>query len=178
MVLPWWKQVAPEFRELEFEVRVSPLSRISLEVLRGGADAAVLEHQEELSDFVCKPVYTERWGIVRNPRERRERLQDYEWGIPSLSDNPVEQWLVRRQKMPPPERYRFIWNDITAVARWIAETRGAASVLPLHAVAQAVESGRVIYEPLSSSAQTRLFLAYERESPHRRLIKSLMDYFP
>ncbi len=140
VVLPWWKRTAPEFPGLEFEVKVSPMSRISFETLKGGADVAILEHQEELSDFVCRPIYTERWGIVRHPRERRGRLQDYEWATPSLTDNPVDQWLVKRQKMPPPDHYRFIWNDITAIARWIAETPGAASVLPWHTVVQSVES--------------------------------------
>lgn len=176
-VLPWWKKVGSEFPGLEFEVRVSPMGRISIETLQEGADAAILEHQEELVDYVCKPIYTERWGIVRNPRERRERLQDYEWGTPSLRDNPVDQWLIKRQKMPPPERYRFIWNDITAVARWISETPGAASVLPYHAVAQAVDLKKVTYEPLSTAAQSKLFLAFERENPHKKLIKSLMAHF-
>ncbi len=177
VVMPWWHKVAPEFPGLELEVRVSPVGRISIETLQAGADAAILEHMEELSDFVCKPIYTERWGIVRNPHERRPKLQDYEWGTPSLRDNPVEQWLVRRQKMPPPPYYRMIWNDITALARWISETPGAASVLPWHSVSGAVDLGKVTYEPLSAAAQNKLYLAYERENPHKKLIKSLVGHF-
>lgn len=174
-VLPWWNRVAPEFKGLELEVRVSSLSRISVETLQAGADAAILEHQEELPDYVCRPIYTEHWGVVRNPKERRPRLQDYEWGAPTVGDNPVEQWLVRRNKMPPPPQYRFIWNDLTALARWISETRGAASVLPWHAVAQAVDLGRVTYEPLSAVTDTKLFLAFQKSTLHKKLIKSLTE---
>ncbi|MBU6376284.1 MAG: hypothetical protein KGQ59_09840, partial [Bdellovibrionales bacterium] len=102
-------------------------------------------------------------------------LQDYEWGAPSSGDNPVEQWLVRRNKMPPPSQYRFIWNDLTALARWISETRGAASVLPWHAVAQAVDLGKLTYEPLSASTDTKLFLAFQKNTLHKKLLKSLTD---
>ncbi|NDD90780.1 hypothetical protein EBZ37_01660 [bacterium] len=159
----------------ELEVRVSSLSKVSVETLQAGADAAILEHQEELPDYVCRPIYTEHWGVVRNPKERRSRLQDYEWGAPSAGDNPVEQWLVRRNKMPPPSLYRFIWNDLTALARWISETRGAASVLPWHAVAQAVDLGKVTYEPLSAVTDTKLFLAFQKNTLHKKLLKSLTD---
>lgn len=176
-VLPWWNGVAHEFPDLEFEVRVSPMSRISIEALQGGANAAVLEHQEELADFVCRPIYEERWGVVRHPAGRRARLEDYEWGTPSLTDNPVDQWLIRSKKMTQPARYRMIWNDITALARWIAETPGAASVLPYHAVAQATEAGRLVHEPLSAAARSRLYLAYERDGGHGRLIKRLQAAF-
>jgi DNA-binding transcriptional LysR family regulator len=174
-VLPWWNSVASDFKGIELEVRVSPLSKISVETLQAGADAAILEHQEELPDYICRPIYTEHWGVVRNPKERRSRLQDYEWGAPTLGDNPVEQWLVRRNKMPPPSQYRFIWNDLTALARWISETRGAASVLPWHAVAQAVDLGKVTYEPLSAVTDTKLFLAFQKNTLHKKLIKSLTE---
>ncbi|MEN9722155.1 MAG: hypothetical protein RJB38_141 [Pseudomonadota bacterium] len=174
-VLPWWNRAASTFPEIELEVRVSPLSRISVETLQAGADAAILEHQEDLPDYTCRPIYTEHWGVVRNPKERRERLQDYQWGVPSLGDNPVDSWLVRRNKMPPPAQFRFVWNDLTAIARWISETRGAASVLPWHAVAQAVDLGKLTYEPLSAATDTKLFLAFQRTTLHRKLIKSMTE---
>ncbi|MBU6376646.1 MAG: LysR family transcriptional regulator, partial [Bdellovibrionales bacterium] len=44
-VLPWWNRVSSEFKDIELEVRVSSLSRISVETLQAGADAAILEHQ-------------------------------------------------------------------------------------------------------------------------------------
>jgi hypothetical protein len=77
--------------------------------------------------------------------------------------------------MPPPPHYRFVWNDLTAIARWISETKGAASVLPWHAVAQAVEAGRLTYEPLSAVTDTKLFLAYQKNTLHKKLIKSLTE---
>jgi hypothetical protein len=78
--------------------------------------------------------------------------------------------------MPTPAHYRFIWNDITAIARWISETPGAASVLPWHAVSQAVELGKITYEPLSRVTDTKLFLAFQRTTPHKKLIRSLTEY--
>jgi DNA-binding transcriptional LysR family regulator len=172
IVLPWWHRRAPEFPELQLEVQVSPIARVSLETVSSGADAAILEHQDELADYVCRPLYTERWGIVRHPGERRPRLADYVWGTYATRNNPVDTWLVQRQKMPPPA-YRFYWQDLTAIAIWVAETPGAASVLPWHAVSWLERRKRVVFEPFGPESNRRLYLAYPKSSPHRRLLKAL-----
>jgi DNA-binding transcriptional LysR family regulator len=172
IVLPWWAKNASQFPQLQLEVQVSPLGRVSLETLGAGADAGILEHREELSDFVCRPIFTERWGIVRHPSVKKENLKDYIWGTNSPRTNIVDTWLVQRQKMPPP-RYRFYWQDLTAVAIWVAETPGAASVLPWHTVVWLVKRNRLVFEPLGADATSRLYLAYPKSNPHRRLLKAL-----
>lgn len=173
IVLPWWESVAHDFKELTLEVRVSSLSRVSIETIQTGADAAILEHREELSDFICKPVYTESWGIVRNPETEAGDLKNYLWGTYSLRDNPVDTWLVKKQKMPQPESYRLYWQDLTALAIWVANTPGAASVLPWHTVAWLAKRNRVLFEPVSTHSNKRLYLAYEKNSPHRRILEAL-----
>lgn len=172
IVLPWWQKTAPEFPDLQLETQVSPLARVSLETIQAGADAGILEHKEELSDFVCRPIYTERWGIVRNPKVRHDDLKKYVWGTYSPRSNPVDTWLVQRQKMSPPS-YRFYWQDLTAIAIWVAETPGAASVLPWHVVVWLTKRNRLVFEPLGMDATTRLYLAYPRDNPHKRLLKAL-----
>ncbi len=176
MILPWWNRHAKQFPLLQLEVKASSISKVSIETLRAGADAAVLEHKEELDDYVCNPLYSERWGVVLNPSKRLPTLADYKWGTPSLRDNPVELWLVRRQKMAHPN-YRIVWNDLTALALWLAETPGAASVLPWHAVASLVKAGRLNFEPLQrhqkEGGTSSLFLAYQKTNPHRRFIEAL-----
>jgi DNA-binding transcriptional LysR family regulator len=171
IVLPWWAKHSAQFPQLQLEVQVSPLGRISLETIEAGADAGILEHKEELADYVCRPIYTERWGIVRHPGVKKEHLKDYIWGTNSPRSNIVDTWLVQRQKLPPP-RYRFYWQDLTAVAIWVAETPGAASVLPWHTVVWLVKRNRLVFEPLPD-ATTRLYLAYPRNNPHKRLLKAL-----
>ena len=172
IVLPWWNRTAQQFPGLQLEVQVSPLARVSLETLEIHADAGILEHREELSDFVCKPIYTERWGIVRNPSRESKDLNEYHWGTYSPRNNPVDTWLVQRQRLAPPT-YHFYWQDLTAVAIWVAETPGAASVLPWHVVVWLVKRNRLVFEPLGADATTRLYLAYPKDNPHRRLLKAL-----
>lgn len=172
IVLPWWNRTAHCFPSVQIEARVSPLSRVSLEAIHAGADAAIIEHKEELADYVCKPLYTERWGIVRHPQSRQDELRRHRWGTYSLTTNPVDTWLVQRQKLPPP-RYHFYWQDLTAIAIWVAETPDAASVLPWHAVAWLAKRGRLSFEPLGPDATTRLYLAYSKNHPHRALLRSL-----
>ncbi len=174
VVLPWWHQAAQLFPTLQLEVQVSALSRVSLETIQAGADAGILEHKEELADFICKPIYTERWGIVRNPSHQHTQLEKYHWGTYSPRENPVDHWLVKRQKMIPPT-YRFYWQDLTAVGNWVAETPGAASVVPWHAIAWLAKKDRVVFDPLGGEATSKLYLAYRKGHPHRRLIQALMQ---
>jgi DNA-binding transcriptional LysR family regulator len=164
--------VADEFPSLLLEVKVSPLSKVSLETVQAGADAGILEHREELSDYVCKPIYTERWGLVRHPEVKHSDLRKYKWGTVATHENPVDTWLVRRQKMSPPA-YRIYWQDLTAVGVWVSETPGAATVLPWHAVAWMAKRGKVVFEPLGSDSTTTLYLAYQKNSPHKRFLKAL-----
>lgn len=171
VVLPWWHKVADQFPTLQLETRVSPLARVSLETIQAGADAGILEHKEELADYVCKPIYTEQWGIVRHPSVKHADLRKYSWGTYSPRSNPVDVWLVRRQRMSPPN-YRFYWEDLTAIAIWVADTPGAASVLPWHAVAWLARRNRLAFEPLGSEANVRLYLAYPKTNPHKRLLKA------
>src|ERR1700751_598832 len=102
VVLPWWQKTSATFPLLDLEVQVPPLERVSLETIRSDADAGILEHKEELADYVCKHVYTEQWGIVRHPSLKHKSLSQYIWGTHSTQQNPVDTWLVQRQKMPAP----------------------------------------------------------------------------
>lgn len=172
MVLPWWKTVDKEFPKLQLEVKVSSLSRASIETVQAGADAGILEHKEELADYVCRPIFNIKWGIVRHPSTQHEDLRKYIWGGYAIGDNPVETWLVRRQKMPPPT-YRVHWQDLTALALWVSETPGAASVLPWHCIAWLAKRKKVEFEPVSADSTTTLYLAYQKSNPHKRLLKQL-----
>jgi DNA-binding transcriptional LysR family regulator len=173
IVLPWWAKHEKLFPDLQLETQVTQLARVSIETLTTGADAAVLEHREELPDHVCKPLYTERWGIVRHvDLDPKADLNTYTWGTYSNRRNPVDTWLVQRQRLSPP-KYRFYWQDLTAIAIWVADTPGAASVLPWHVVAWLHKRGRIAFEALGPEATTRLYLAYPRDTAHKRLIKAL-----
>jgi DNA-binding transcriptional LysR family regulator len=172
VLLPWWTSLARDFPELTLETRVSSLERASLETIQAGADAGILEHKDELADFVCKPIYTERWGIVRHPRTPPGDMSGYLWGTYSAQENPVDVWLVKRQRIAPPV-YRFYWQDLTAIAVWVSETPGSASVLPWHSVAWLARRGKLEFEPLGPDSTKRLYLAYPRQSPHKRLIRAL-----
>jgi DNA-binding transcriptional LysR family regulator len=173
IVLPWWAKHERQFPQLQLEVQVSSLDRVSVETLQTGADAAILERREELPDHVCKPLYTERWGIVRHMGLDPEAdMNTYTWGTYSNRRNPVDTWLVQRQRISPP-KYRFYWQDLTAIAIWVAETPGAASVLPWHTVAWLHKRNRISFEPLGTEATTRLYLAYPRETAHKKLIRAL-----
>lgn len=172
VVLPWWTQNAEKFPLVDLEVQVPPLERVSLETIRSDADAGILEQKEELADYVCKHIYREQWGIVRNPGLKHKNLGQYLWGTHSTQQNPVDTWLVQRQKMPAPS-YRFYWQDLTAVAIWVSQTAGAASVLPHHAVRWLEKAGKITFEPLGPDSASDLYLAYPKSSPHKRLLKEL-----
>ncbi len=172
VILPWWQKTAHAFPDLTLEVQVSALERVSLETIQTGADAGILEHKEELADFICRPIFTERWGIVRHPKIKHSDFSRYIWGTNSMRNNPVDAWLVKRQKMSPPV-YRVYWQDLTALAIWVAETPGAASVLPWHAVGWLTQRKRLVFEPLGPDATTKLYLAYPTQHPHQRVIQAL-----
>jgi DNA-binding transcriptional LysR family regulator len=172
IVLPWWTAQAASFPDLRLEVQISPLERASLETIQAGADAGILEHKEELADYICKPIYTEQWGVVRNLNQKNKDLKQHLWGTYSTHQNPVDTWLVQRQKMPPPS-YRFYWQDLTAVAFWVSNTPNAASVLPWQAIAALEKDGLVTFEPLGPEASSKLYLAYSRDNPHKRFLKEL-----
>ncbi len=172
MVLPWWHRVADQFPDIRLEVQVSALARVSLETIQLGADAGILEHKEELGDFVCKPIYKEQWGIVRHPRKKHDDLRKYTWATVSPQDSPVDNWLVRTQKMPPPT-YRLYWQDMPALADWVAENPGAATVVPWHSVATRVQDGRLAFESLGNDATTLLYLAYQKGNRNARLLQAL-----
>lgn len=176
VVLPWWNEQAKNFPLLELEVKTSSLEKVSLETIQAGADAGILEHREELSDYVCKPMYEEVWGIVRHPATKHADLKHYKWGTySSTRSNPVDTWLVQRNRMPVPS-YAFYWEDLTALTIWVAENKGTATVLPWHAAAWMAKRGRVVFEPLGKDAVTQLYLAYPKESPHRELIRELLKF--
>ncbi|MGK5083868.1 LysR family transcriptional regulator [Bdellovibrionota bacterium FG-1] len=172
VVLPWWAKNEKTFPTLQLEVQVSSLDRVSVETLETGADAAILENREELPDHICKPIYTERWGIVRHTDLKEPDMNRYIWGTYSTRRNPVDIWLVQRQRIAPP-KYRFYWQDLTALAIWVADTPGAASVLPWHTVAWLHKRKRITFEPLGAEATTRLFLAYPKDTAHKKLLKAM-----
>ena len=120
--------------------------------------------------------YAEHWGIVRHPGKRFENLAQYRWGTYSTTENPVDTWLVKRNRMPVPI-YRIYWQDLTALTHWVAATPESATVLPWHAVKGLVEAGRLRFESLGRDAIKPLYLAYPRASPHKshkELIASLL----
>jgi DNA-binding transcriptional LysR family regulator len=170
VVLPWWAKAERDYPELQLEVQVSSLDRVSVEALQTGADAAILENREELPDHICRPIYTERWGIVRHMDLKETDMNRYIWSTYSMRSNPVDTWLVQRQRISPP-KYRFYWQDLTAIAIWVADTPGAASVLPWHTVAWLAKRKRISFEPLGADATTKLYLAYPKETPHKKLLK-------
>jgi DNA-binding transcriptional LysR family regulator len=173
IVLPWWRDVGKEFSELQLEVKISNLTRVSVETVQSGADAGILEHREELGDYVCKPLYTERWGVVRHIDSPAGNLEKFSWGTYSPQENPVETWLVSRQKMTRP-RYRIVWQDFTALAVWCADNPGCATVAPWHAVRWLVKRGRVAFDPIPN-ANTSLYLAYPKSNPHKRFLRELLS---
>jgi DNA-binding transcriptional LysR family regulator len=173
VVLPWWVRESGKFPGQELEARASSISRVSLETIQAGADAGILEHKEELGNYICKPFYSEAWGIVRHPGKRLDDLREYRWGTYSTMENPVDAWIVRRNRMPVP-RYHIYWQDLTALTLWVAATPGSATVLPWHAVKGLVDAGRLRFDSLGRDAVKPLYLAYPRNSPHKSLIASLL----
>ena len=178
IVLPWWNDVCGRYRELSFEAHISSLSRVSFELVQAGMDAGILEHKEDLTDFICRPIFTETWGIVAHPKaevslDNETLLKKLQWGTLSSRNNPVDEWLVRRQKMPPPV-YRLYWDDLTAIVNWVSETPSGASVLPLHACQSALEQKRVQFISLGKDSKRVLYLAYRQNHPHKKFIQDLM----
>lgn len=179
IILPWWNQLAPRYPDLTLETHVSALSRVSFELVQAGMDVGILEHKEELVDYICKPIFTETWGIVAHPKaqvelEKPESLQRLIWGSLSPQNNPVDEWLVRRQIMSPPV-YRMYWNDLTALVNWVMETPGSATVLPLHACQWGLKRGRVQFNSLGKDSKRILYLAYRRNHPNQKLIRELLS---
>ena len=157
------------------EAKTSSLEKVSLETVQAGADAGILEHREELSNFVCKPLYREQWGIIRHVGTRHDDLSKYKWGTYSASNNTVDTWLVKKGKMPTPH-YRLYWAELTGLTIWVARTPGAASVVPWHAAKWLSDRGRIVFEPFGRDAVIPLFLAYSRDTPHRPLIQALLEH--
>jgi len=179
IILPWWNQASVNYPELSLEVHISALSRVSFELVRAGMDVGILEHKEDLEDFICKPIFTETWGIVAHPKAKVDlneegSLKKLTWGTLSNQQNQVDEWLVRRQKMPPPI-YRLYWNDLTALVNWVAETPNGATVLPLHACQSLIEQDRVQFTSLGKDSKRVLYLAYRQNHPHRKIIQNLLS---
>ena len=179
IILPWWNQVSSQYPDLSLEVNISELSRVSFELVQAGMDVGILEHKEDLEDFICKPIFTETWGIVSHQRVKpdldfSDSLKKLIWGTLSTQHNPVDEWLVRRQKMPPPF-YRLYWNDLTALVNWVAETPNSATVLPLHACQSAIEQGKVRFTSIGKDSKRVLYLAYRQNHPHRKIIQNLLN---
>ncbi len=178
VVLPWWSKTSAIYKELSLEVHISQLSKVSFSLVQAGMDAGILEHKEELEDFICKPIFSETWGVVSHAKakvdlESPEVLKRLGWGTISASQNPVDEWLVRRQKMIPPT-YRIYWNDLTAMANWVSETPNSASVLPLHACQSLLEQKKVQFTSLGKDSKRVLYLAYRQNHPHKKFIQDLL----
>ncbi len=182
IVLPWWTKRAPSYPELSLEVHISALSKVSFDLVQAGMDVGILEHQEELEDFICKPIFAETWGIVAHPRahvnlQDSESLKKLNWSTLAAQNNPVDEWLVKRQKMPPPI-YNLYWNDLTALVHWVSETPKAATVLPLHACQTLLSEKRVQFESLGRDSKRALYLAYRQNHPHKKFIQELLSLNP
>jgi DNA-binding transcriptional LysR family regulator len=180
--MPWWKNAAAQYPELSLEVQISALSRVSFELVQAGMDAGVLEHKEDLADFICRPIFTETWGIVAHPRakvdlENEESLKKLKWCTLSPQKNPVEEWLVQRQKMPPPV-YQLYWNDLSALANFVSDTPHAATVLPLHTCQTLLEHKKVQFVSLGKDSKRVLYLAYRQNHPHLKIIQEMLKLSP
>jgi DNA-binding transcriptional LysR family regulator len=178
IVLPWWNTKTAEYPELSLEVHISALSKVSFELVQAGMDAGFLEHKEDLADFICKPVYSETWGIVTHVDsnldvDHSSALKKLNWCTLSSQTNPVEEWLVRRQKMPPPI-YKLYWNDLTALTRYVADTPNMATVLPKHSCQRLLSQGRLNFKPIGRDAKRTLYLAYRQNHPHKKFIQELL----
>ena len=182
IVLPWWTRTSTRFPELSLEVQISALSRVSFELVQAGMDVGILEHKEDLEDFICKPIFSETWGIVAHAKatvdlDRGETLTKLQWCTLSSQSNPVEEWLVKRQKMPPPV-YRLYWNDLTALVNFVADNPLSATVLPLHACQALLEQKRVKFYSLGRDSKRVLYLAYRQNHPHKNFIQELLQIMP
>ena len=178
IVLPWWNKTSRSYPDLSLEVHISPLPRVSFELVQAGMDVGILEHKEDLEDFICKPIFSETWGIVSHPRaqvdlESEESLKKLRWCTLSPQTNPVSEWLVQRQKMPPPH-YRLYWNDLAALVSFVADSPHTATVLPLHACQTALQEKRVKFTSLGKDSKRVLYLAYRQNHPHRAFIQEML----
>jgi DNA-binding transcriptional LysR family regulator len=176
--MPWWKRAGLKYPELSLEVQISQLSRVSFELVQAGMDAGILEHKEDLADFICRPIFTETWGIVAHARAKidlddAETLKKLQWCTLSPQKNPVDEWLVQRQKMPPPV-YRLYWNDLSALANFVADTPNAATVIPIHAGTSLLEEKRVKVVSLGKDSKRVLYLAYRQNHPHLKVIQEML----
>ena len=176
--MPWWKKAGLRYPELSLEVQISALSRVSFELVQAGMDAGILEHKEDLPDFICRPIFTENWGIVAHARakvdyEHEDSLKKLNWCTLSPQKNPVEEWLVQRQKMPPPV-YRLYWNDLSALASYVADTPNMATVLPLHTCQKYLDHKRMQFVPLGKDSKLVLYLAYRQNHPHSKVIQEML----
>ena len=176
--MPWWKKAGLRYPDLSLEVQISALSRVSFELVQAGMDAGVLEHREDLADFICRPIFTESWGIVANVKakidlDQTETLKKLKWCTSSAQRNPVEEWLVQRQKMPPPI-YHLYWNDLSALASYVADTPLTATVLPLHTCYRLLEQKRVQFVSLGKESKRVLYLAYRQNHPHLKVIQEML----
>lgn len=178
VVLPWWNKAAPSHPDVSLEVHISPLSRVSFELVQAGMDVGILEHKEDLEDFICKPIFTETWGIISHARAHvdldvEESLKKLKWCALSPQANPVSEWLVQRQKMPAPH-FSLYWNDMTALVDFVSESPGTATVLPLHACQTALLEKRVRFTSLGKGSKRVLYLAYRQNHPHRAFINEML----
>lgn len=179
VLLPWWTRTSPDHPDMSLEVHISAMSKISFGLVQAGMDVGILEHKEELEDFICKPIFSETWGIVTHARSKvsldePDTLKKLSWATVSPQNNPVDDWLVRRQKIAPPI-YRLYWNDLTALVNWVAETPRGATVLPLHACQSLVDQKRVNFTSLGRDSKRVLYLAYRQNHPHRKFIQEILD---
>ncbi|MGK5087508.1 hypothetical protein WDW86_08115, partial [Bdellovibrionota bacterium FG-2] len=93
-------------------------------------------------------------------------------GTNSPRVNMVVACLVQGETVAPPT-YHLYGQDPSAIAIWVSETPGAASVLPWHTVVWLAKRNKVLFEPLGPDAKTRLYLAYPKNSPHSALLEAL-----
>lgn len=178
ILLPWWTKTSSQYPDLSLEVHPSALSRVSFELVQAGMDVGILEHKEDLEDFICKPIFAETWGVVAHASskmdlDREENLKKLKWCTLSPQTNPVAEWLVQKQKMPPPQ-YRLYWNDLAALVNFVAATPGAATVLPLHACQSWLEKKLVNFTSLGRDSKRVLYLAYRQNHPHQAFIKEML----
>jgi DNA-binding transcriptional LysR family regulator len=176
--MPWWRKASVQYPELCLEVQISALSRVSFGLVQAGMDAGILEHKEDLEDFICRPIFTETWGIVVHAKakldlEKEESLKKLKWCTLSTQKNPVEEWLVQRQKMPPPV-YRMYWNDLSALAAYVGDTPHTATVLPLHTCQTLLEQKKVQFVSLGKDSKRVLYLAYRQNHPHLKVIQDML----
>lgn len=181
IILPWWSRMRDQFPELTLEARISSLTKTSFALVQAGMDVGILEHKESLEGYICKPVFYENWGIVvhKDVNLTQEKLSEstlsqLQWGTFSQSINLIDEWLVRRQRMPPPV-YKLYWSDFTALLNWVIHTPQAATILPSHACRSALKEQKVQFISLGQDSRRVLYIAYRKDHPYKNLIQELMS---